>query len=339
MGEFDRHDQPRRVSIMLGLGILLMPYVFAWLTLRRGYSTSTKILSFAWLAIVGTVAIFSRFPSVEQQSSAANRHDDATIAMSCPVAPDIGGPVSQAKKFVVKFVAAARGEPRKPTIVGRTNLPAGTKLIISLEREASAYKAQAETTVGNDGCFSGGPFTQNREPINPGDYTIDVLMPLSSGQPQPVQSIIGDRGQNIAGPLVSPFPKQPHRSLGKISEYRTTFTAGAADKQTDADAKRKAEDDRKTRISDMRWAAALTAVRTLKANLKNPSSADWVSVYTNDDGNVVCVALRAQNGFGGMSVERYASVGQEIKEDTATWNKRCAGDGFYDYTRLIRQIE
>ena len=46
----------RRVSILLGVGIFLMPLIFAWFTLRKGYSTKAKLISFAWL--IFTLAIF-----------------------------------------------------------------------------------------------------------------------------------------------------------------------------------------------------------------------------------------------------------------------------------------
>ena len=39
----------RRVSILLGIGIFLMPYIFAWFTLREGYSKSARFISFGWL--------------------------------------------------------------------------------------------------------------------------------------------------------------------------------------------------------------------------------------------------------------------------------------------------
>ena len=287
-------------------------------------------------AVVGETSIIL---SGSKTSPASPDSQVAVQPVQCPAVDDIGPPASSPARFAVKFAATVQGDLRKPMIGGRTNLPVGTKLFINLERKASAYKAQSDATVGSDGCFSGGPFTQSGEPINPGDYAVEVLMPLSSGQPQSVQNVIGDRGQNIAGPLVKSFPAQSRHSLGKIAEYRTSFTAGTADARADAEAQQKATDGEKKRLADARWAAALSAVRTLKVNLRNPSSADWASVYTNKDGNVVCIILRAQNGFGGMSVERYVSVDQKFRDEAPSWNKKCAGDGFHDFTRLIRQIE
>ncbi|WP_201526111.1 MULTISPECIES: DUF4236 domain-containing protein [Psychrobacter] len=42
----------RRVSILLGIGILLVPIIFAWFTLRQGYSTVSRAISMVWMVIV-----------------------------------------------------------------------------------------------------------------------------------------------------------------------------------------------------------------------------------------------------------------------------------------------
>lgn len=39
----------RKVSFLLGLGIFLLPYIFAWYTLRKGHSMISRVISFAWL--------------------------------------------------------------------------------------------------------------------------------------------------------------------------------------------------------------------------------------------------------------------------------------------------
>lgn len=48
-------DEKRTVSTLLGIGIFLMPYFFAWFTLRKGYSTVARIVSFVWLIIMLSV--------------------------------------------------------------------------------------------------------------------------------------------------------------------------------------------------------------------------------------------------------------------------------------------
>lgn len=39
----------RQVSLLLGVGILFMPYIFTWFTLREGHSTVSRVVSFLWL--------------------------------------------------------------------------------------------------------------------------------------------------------------------------------------------------------------------------------------------------------------------------------------------------
>jgi len=45
-------EQPRAVSFPLGLGIFFMPYIFSWFTLRKGYTTKAKVISFGWLFVL-----------------------------------------------------------------------------------------------------------------------------------------------------------------------------------------------------------------------------------------------------------------------------------------------
>lgn len=44
--------QFRSVSVLLGIGIFFLPYIFAWFTLREGYSTTARAVSFLWLVLV-----------------------------------------------------------------------------------------------------------------------------------------------------------------------------------------------------------------------------------------------------------------------------------------------
>lgn len=42
----------REVSFLLGAGIVVMPYIFAWFLLRSGYSFFARFVSFSWLALL-----------------------------------------------------------------------------------------------------------------------------------------------------------------------------------------------------------------------------------------------------------------------------------------------
>lgn len=41
----------RPVGILLGIGILLVPIIFSWFTLRSGHSVLSRIVSFSWLIL------------------------------------------------------------------------------------------------------------------------------------------------------------------------------------------------------------------------------------------------------------------------------------------------
>ena len=42
----------RKVSLLLGLGIIIFPYIFAWLLLRPGYSNVSRVISFTWMVFL-----------------------------------------------------------------------------------------------------------------------------------------------------------------------------------------------------------------------------------------------------------------------------------------------
>lgn len=41
----------RPVSILLGIGILFIPIIFSWFTLRNGHSVLSRVVSFSWLLL------------------------------------------------------------------------------------------------------------------------------------------------------------------------------------------------------------------------------------------------------------------------------------------------
>lgn len=49
----------RRVGILLGFGIFLMPLIFVWFTLRKGHTKKAKIISFIWMAFLVAIMTLS----------------------------------------------------------------------------------------------------------------------------------------------------------------------------------------------------------------------------------------------------------------------------------------
>ena len=75
----------RPVGFLLGFGILLLPVIFAWFTLRKGHSTLAKIISFGYLAL--TIIIALAMPSLEETNSAipeTSYSEEATSDISEP---------------------------------------------------------------------------------------------------------------------------------------------------------------------------------------------------------------------------------------------------------------
>lgn len=59
--------EDKKVSIPLAIGIFLIPLIFAWFTLKKGYSTKARVLSFGWL-ILGFIA-FALMPTPPGQTN------------------------------------------------------------------------------------------------------------------------------------------------------------------------------------------------------------------------------------------------------------------------------
>lgn len=64
-------ETPRRVGLLLGFGIVLMPYLFAWFLLRRGYRPAARTLAFGWLALSLIAVALTGGPSGASGGSAS----------------------------------------------------------------------------------------------------------------------------------------------------------------------------------------------------------------------------------------------------------------------------
>lgn len=72
------NNQTRKVSLLLGVGIFIIPIVFAWFTLRKGYSTTSRVLSFGWL-LAGVVA-FAMLPDTHVVESNVKENKVESVA-------------------------------------------------------------------------------------------------------------------------------------------------------------------------------------------------------------------------------------------------------------------
>ena len=50
--------EPRHLSLLLLLGLLVAPGVFVWFLLRRGYANSTRVAAFVYTGVMLAFGIF-----------------------------------------------------------------------------------------------------------------------------------------------------------------------------------------------------------------------------------------------------------------------------------------
>lgn len=102
----------------------------------------------------------------------------------------------------------------------------------------------------------------------------------------------------------------------------------AAEAKAKSDAATKAAKDKE--LESLRSKKAGTAAMAIRAMVRNPASLSFESIRTNEDGSVICMTYRAQNGFGGMNLEPAIFTGDKMARDQGKWNKYCAGKSMYD---------
>lgn len=121
----------------------------------------------------------------------------------------------KAKAWVAAFIACAisinanalevtmsvksDGKP-SPSIIGQTNLPNGTTLLVDVG-VPPGYWAQSSATVSN-GSFKTEAFSRDGAPLQAGNYAVTATVGMAQVQPQSVQAVFGDRGKNLTGPLI-----------------------------------------------------------------------------------------------------------------------------------------
>jgi len=86
------------------------------------------------------------------------------------------------------------------------------------------------------------------------------------------------------------------------------------------------------RLNLLRIKSGMAAAVALKRSLRNPDSVTYEMIRSNEDGSLICILYRAQNGFGGMNRGNMAFIDDEPTDSRSVWNKRCAQAQLYDIT-------
>ena len=86
--------------------------------------------------------------------------------------------------------------------------------------------------------------------------------------------------------------------------------------------------------SKHRGYVAYLSAKALKESLRNPDSLDFDEILANDDGSVICMTYRAQNGFGGLNLERVVIKDGKPSQTRASWRANCANKMLFDVTNV-----
>lgn len=77
----------RKVSVLLGIGILFIPYIFSWFTLRKGYSNLARIVSMVWLCVVFVSLVSNTRDVARRQATKSESGYQSTSNASTPNTP------------------------------------------------------------------------------------------------------------------------------------------------------------------------------------------------------------------------------------------------------------
>ena len=129
----------------------------------------------------------------------------------------IASSVAAADPIEVTFTVTTDGHSANPAIIGMTNLPEGTALIIIVESAENKYLELDKVAV-QSGHFQSQKFSRDGHPLLPGTYSVNVNMPVKLVQPESVSAIIGSSGANLTGSLVR------KETNGVSVSYNSSFT-------------------------------------------------------------------------------------------------------------------
>jgi len=208
-------------------------------------------------------------------------------------------------------------------IVGRTNLPLGTQMLVNIEQPSGATLAQDNATVGEFGRFYGGSFATDGSIVPDGTYIVHVVAAIADVQPDNIKAAIGKDWANFLGPLKRPASgvigpvievKWPIEwtNNGQTEPVPTVLPKGKkmpqANAQWAADAEASRGAARAAAWQQKREDAFYACQTFIKRSLRDPSSADFMTEYnetlvskSGSGGYLVEQQVRANNGFGGKT--------------------------------------
>ncbi|HUS09880.1 MAG TPA: hypothetical protein VMZ30_05380 [Pyrinomonadaceae bacterium] len=128
-----------------------------------------------------------------------NRNSNASPQPAATTSPQ--AQIQPLDKGVVLTFRIETNGTRRPTVVGETNLPDETDLMISIDSRTIRYNASSKALV-QGGHFQSETFSNDNSDLEAGQYNAEVLMPVALVQSPSVRAVIGEKGENLKGSLI-----------------------------------------------------------------------------------------------------------------------------------------
>jgi hypothetical protein len=80
-------NKPRTISARLLVGIIFLPFIFAWFLLRKGYSINARVIGLGWMTVISLPALLMEHPTETKVASDSEPAFDkiAAVPKALPV--------------------------------------------------------------------------------------------------------------------------------------------------------------------------------------------------------------------------------------------------------------
>lgn len=206
--------QRRSVGLLFAAGIVVAPWVFAWLLLRRGHSTVARVLGFAWLALLA-VSAFNVAAAVRRGSAAH------PIAPPAALAPKLEFKVDPSLQSLVSNPKADRDGSGGVLVTADVALPDGTAIMVDFGPTGAKNTVAHDKVKVSAGSIRTASFSNKGRPWLTGDYSASFLCRFDAGWQSPaVLSQTGENGSRLPRAALRPIDpdlpaaKQDHLEMG-----------------------------------------------------------------------------------------------------------------------------
>jgi hypothetical protein len=123
------------------------------------------------------------------------------------------------KAFEVEMSTEFQLQPSgKGKIIGKTNLPDETHLMIAIRGQSNSYYEPSSGATVRQGAFESRVFNDGGRHLRRGVYRVEITSPMFEFQPPSMQRVMGKKGKLLTGPHVG------RDDFGVRVAYEDTFT-------------------------------------------------------------------------------------------------------------------